>query len=90
MSFEVLDAKTAELQRKERLMARIDVKRTILNKGQMAPKGFIFYSINFKDIMGQKFSGIRKISLANEATVGIEQIIYSLKEAVVDEHFMKK
>ncbi len=71
----------------EAVLNTINVRRTCVNAGIMAPKGYTFYSIIFKTRKGQKFSGARKISLENEAKVCKEVIIQVLREEVVKEYF---
>jgi uncharacterized protein YpuA (DUF1002 family) len=71
------------------ILSKINVRRTSLNKGQMAPKGSIFYQISFTTTGKEpkKYNSTRSVTLENEATVGTETIMQVLKDEVIKHFF---
>lgn len=66
---------------------RIIISRTMLNKREMAPKGFIFYSITLKTFKDEKYTGVRRINLTQEKAMGMDAICLNIKKELAKKYF---
>lgn len=81
---------TIEQQKEDTLKKVFDcihITRSILNKRNFAPKGYIYYHIAFKNLKDEKYTGVRMIEIAREDAIGRDQIEMNIKMQIAEKHW---
>jgi hypothetical protein len=87
------EEKTEEHQieaRKEAIYNRINIIRSMVNKGSVAPKGYIYYVVKYKTFKDVKYEGVRMIDKEKENALGMPAIVLNIKKQIAIKHFDAK